>query len=179
MPGEDSVAPGPPLKRRMSTQEEEFHKHKRAKPNTPQRAPPVPAAAAARRGAQQGPAAGFLSTASRVPQPQNGKSSELQLPPAREITQLPPVDGKPGPGDAVVYKLLEIGQDWAPQVRVLQRCKLICMAAVQAWLQLVLPTGTWQCTGCWGLSQMWAPTMLLLDDQGAGTWDSGPCDGAS
>ena len=123
------AAPGPPLKRRMSTQEEEFHKHKRAKPNTPQRAPPVPAAAAAGRGARQGPAAGLPGTASRVHQPQNGRPSELQLPSAREIAQLPPMDGKPGPGDAVVYKLLEIGPDWAPQVRLLQGCKLICMAA--------------------------------------------------
>ena len=116
MPEDDPAALGPALKRRMSTQEEEFHKHKRAKPNTPQRAPAVPAAAAARSGAQQGPAA---NTASRVHQPLNGRSSELQLPSAREIAQLPPMDGEPSPGDAVVYKLLEIGPDWAPQVRSL------------------------------------------------------------
>ena len=129
MPEDDPVARGSSLKRRMSTQEEEFFKHKRAKPNTPQRAPPVPAAAAAARGARQGPAAGLPSTASRVHQPQNGKSSELQLPSATDIAQLPLMDGNPGPGDAVVYKLLEIGPDWAPQVGVLQGCKLICKAA--------------------------------------------------
>ena len=113
----------------MSTQEEEFHKHKRAKPNTPQRATPVPAAAATGRGARQGPAPGPPGTAGRVHQPGRGKASELQLPSAREIAQLPPLDGEPAPGDAVVYKLLEIGPDWAPQVRSLQGCKLICMAA--------------------------------------------------
>ena len=133
----------------MSTQEEEFHKHKRAKPDTPQRAPPVPAAAAAGRGARQGPAPGLPSTASRVHQPKNGRSSsELQLPSATEIAQLPPVDGKPNSGDAVVYKLLEIGPDWAPQVRFLLGCKLICMAADTAgaddrYLAMYALLGTW------------------------------------